>query len=86
MRGVIRVKQYSIRTEEAYVLWYKRYVRFHGLRHPGEMGVSEVSKFLTYLAVERNVSESTQNQAFGVFAFVFKEVPKIGITPEFPED
>ena len=53
VRETIRVKHYSIRTEEAYVAWIKRYILFHNKRHPREMGVSEIEAFLTHLAVER---------------------------------
>jgi len=63
LRDRIRVKHYSIRTEQAYVQWAKRYFIFHGMRHPKEMGKSEVEAFLTALAVERNVAASTQGQA-----------------------
>ena len=60
VRNVIRVKHYSIRTEEAYVQWVKRFVLFHNKRHPKYMGEKEISAFLTYLAVEKKVASSTQ--------------------------
>ena len=63
VRDRIRRKRYSIRTEEAYVHWVKAFVRFHGLKHPANVGAAEVESFLTHLAVERHVSSSTQNQA-----------------------
>lgn len=63
VRHRIRVKHYSIRTEDAYADWAKRFILYHQKRHPKEMGVKEVEAFLTYLAVERKVSASTQNQA-----------------------
>jgi hypothetical protein len=63
VRDAIRVRHYSIRTEEAYVGWIKRYILFHGKRHPAEMGQAEITAFLSSLAVERNVAASTQNQA-----------------------
>jgi hypothetical protein len=63
VRDAIRVRHYSIRTEEAYTGWIKRYILFHGKRHPAEMGQAEITAFLSSLAVERNVSASTQNQA-----------------------
>ena len=68
VRDVIRLKHYSIRTEQAYVDWIKRYILFHNRRHPNEMGSQEIEAFLTYLAVERNVAASTQNQALRPWA------------------
>ena len=62
VRDKIRLKHYSIRTEQAYVDWIKRFVLFHHKRHPAEMGAVEVEAFLTHLAVEGNVAASTQNQ------------------------
>ena len=61
VRNVIRTLHYSIKTEEAYVDWVRRFVLFHNKRHPAEMGTDEVGAFLTHLAVEGNVSASTQN-------------------------
>ena len=63
VRERIRTKHYSIRTEEAYVGWIKKFIFFIIKRHPAEMGKLEMEQFLTYLAVERNVASSTQNQA-----------------------
>jgi len=74
VREKIRLKHYSIRTEQAYVDWIKRYILFHGKRHPQEMGKQEVEQFLTHLAVERNVAASTQNQALSAILFLYKEV------------
>src|SRR6266702_6129009 len=74
VREVIRVKHYSIRTEEAYVQWIKRFIFFHGKRHPREMGATEIEAFLTDLAVQRKVSSSTQNQALNALVFLYKEV------------
>lgn len=74
VRDVIRVKHYSIRTEESYVEWVRRFVRFCGLRHPGECGAADVEAFLTHLAREANVSASTQNQARSALLFLYKEV------------
>ena len=59
IRDVMRVKHYSIRTEQAYVNWIKRYILFHGKRHPQEMGVPEIEAFLTHLAVEQHVAASS---------------------------
>jgi integron integrase len=65
---------YSKRTEEAYVEWIRRFILFHGKRHPLEMGCSEVEAYLTHLAVDRNVSASTQNQAFSAILFLYRHV------------
>jgi hypothetical protein len=62
VRDAIRLKHYSIRTEEAYVNWIKRYIYFHNVRHPAEMGTSQVQAFLTHLAVREDVAACTQNQ------------------------
>ncbi|TAN83598.1 MAG: integron integrase [Gallionella sp.] len=70
----LRVKHYSLRTEKTYVDWIKRYIWFHGKRHPQEMGASEIEAFLSHLAVERSVSASTQNQAKSALLFLYKEV------------
>ena len=74
VRDRLRVKHYSIRTERAYVGWIKRYIIFHGKRHPSEMGKLELEAFLTSLAVQRNVSASTQTQALSALLFLYKEV------------
>ncbi len=74
VRHVIRRKGYSIRTEEAYVSWIKRFILFHNKRHPKEMGPSEVEAFLTHLAVDLNVAPSTQNQALQAILFLYREV------------
>jgi integrase len=63
VREAIRVRQYSIRTEQAYVQWIRRFILFHGLRHPEEMGAPEVAEFLSHLVLDRNVAPATQNQA-----------------------
>jgi integron integrase len=70
----LRVKHYSLRTEKTYVDWIKRFIWFHSKRHPQEMGAAEVEAFLSHLAVERNVSASTQNQAKSALLFLYKEV------------
>jgi integron integrase len=74
VRDRIRVKHYSIRTEKLYVQWIKRFILFHGKRHPQEMGAAEMEAFLTHLAVEGKVSASTQNQALSAMLFLYKEV------------
>lgn len=73
----IRVKHYSRRTEQAYVDWIKRFILHFDKTHPKEMGVAEVEAFLTHLAVARNVSASTQNQAKSAILFLYKEVLNI---------
>ena len=74
VRDAIRTRHYSRRTEEAYVGWIRRFILFHGKRHPGEMGKMEIEQFLTALAVKRNVAASTQNQALAAILFLYKEV------------
>jgi len=63
VRAAIRLRHYSLRTEQAYVGWIRRYIHFHGVRHPDEMGSVEVVEFLSDLAVRHQVAASTQNQA-----------------------
>jgi len=74
VRNEIRTRHYSPRTEESYIGWIIRYIRFHGIRHPAEMGKTEIETFLSYLAMERNVSGATQNQAFNALPFLYREV------------
>ena len=74
VRAAIRVRHYSLRTEEAYVTWIKKFIFFHGKRHPIEMGKEEVSRFLSALAVEKKVSASTQNQALCALLFLYRHV------------
>ena len=77
VRDRIRRKHYSIRTEQAYLHWVKAFVRFHGMKHPATMGAAELEAYLTYLAVERQVSSSTQNQALSGLLFLYREVLEI---------
>jgi len=74
VRKVMRRQHYSLRTETTYWDWIKRYILFHGKRHPREMGTAEVTEFLTHLAVEGNVAASTQNQALSALLFLYKKV------------
>jgi len=74
VRAAIRRRHFSRRTEEAYVLWTRRFVLFHGKRHPTEMGEREVTEFLSSLAIDRHVSASTQNQALAALLFLYEEV------------
>ncbi len=77
VREQIRLRHYSIRTEAVYLEWVKRYIRFHKYRHPQEMGGPEVEAFLSDLAVRRDVSASTQNQALSAILFLYKQVLQI---------
>ena len=74
MRRALRLRHYSPRTEDAYVAWVLRYVRFHGTRNPAELGAADVAQFLSHLAVERRVSAATQNQALAALLFLYREV------------
>jgi integron integrase len=76
VRDVVRRKHYSIRTEQAYIDWIKRFIVYHGKRHPGEMAEEEVAEFLTHLARDLNVAAATQNQALSALLFLYKEVLK----------
>src|SRR5437879_2701591 len=75
-RDVLRLKQYSLRTERSYCDWIERFIRFHYLRHPGEMGASEITEFLTHLARVGNVAAATQNQALSAILFLYQRVLK----------
>ncbi|MDX1636749.1 MAG: site-specific integrase [Balneolaceae bacterium] len=75
LRGEIRRRNYSYKTEQAYTSWVVRFVIFHELRHPREMAEEEVVEFLNYLADERNVAGSTQNQALCAILFLYEHVP-----------
>ncbi|MEO8035714.1 MAG: integron integrase [Acidobacteriota bacterium] len=74
MRALLRTKHYSIRTEEAYVGWARRYILFHNKRHPSSMGAAEINIFLSHLAVDLNVASSTQTQALSALLFLYREV------------
>ena len=69
VRTILRARHYSLRTEEAYLGWMRRFILFHGKRHPQEMGGTEVAAFLNYLAGERAVAAATQNQALNALLF-----------------
>lgn len=77
LRERIRYKHYSIRTEQIYVQWVRRFIRFNGMRHPREMGAPEVTAFLSWLASERDVAPSTHKQALSAILFLFREVLEI---------
>jgi integron integrase len=80
VRAAIRTRHFSIRTEEAYVRWTRRFIRHHGTRHPATMGAAEIEEFLTHLAVNEGVSASTQNQALNALVFLYRSV----LGTEFP--
>lgn len=72
----LRVNHYSRKTEEAYISWIKRYILFHNKRHPNEMGAEEIKKFISFLANEKHVSSSTQNQALNAILYLYKNIIK----------
>jgi integron integrase len=84
VREAIRSRHYSRRTEKAYVHWIRRFIFFHGKRHPAEMGAAEVTAFLTSLAVQDKVAASTQNQALSALLFLYREV--LGVDLPWLED
>lgn len=79
MRDKIRFKHYSIKTEQSYIGWAKRYIFFHNKRHPKEMGKIEIEQFLTHLATNLKVSPTTQNQAFNALLFLYEQVLDISL-------
>lgn len=74
VRSVIRLRHYSYRTEKSYVYWIRQFIIFHQRRHPSSMGAQEISDFLTFLARQRRVAASTQNQALSALLFLYKKV------------
>lgn len=74
VRQQLRTRHYSFRTEKSYIGWIRRFILFHGKRHPKEMGGPEIEAFLTHLAVNRNVASATQNQALNAILFLYREV------------
>ena len=74
VRNAIRVRHYSIRTEQTYIQWIKRFIYFHKMKHPKDMTTKEVNAFLTHLAVNRNVAANTQNQALNAINFLYRHV------------
>lgn len=79
VRNVMRVRHYSYQTEKTYIHWIKQYIYFHKITHPKDMSATEVEAFLTYLAVEKTVAASTQNQALAALLFLYKEVLSIDL-------
>lgn len=74
VRQALRARHYSRRTEDVYVMWIKRFIFFHKVRHPAEMGEPEINAFLTHLALKERVSASTQNQALSALLFLYRQV------------
>ena len=79
VREALRLRHYSARTEEAYAGWVRRFILFHNKRHPREMGAAEVRRFLSHLALDGQVSASTQNQALSGVLFLYRNVLHIAI-------
>ena len=82
VRETLRFYHYSYSTEKSYVQWILRYIRFNDRRHPNEMGKTEIERFLSHLAINRNVSAATQNQALNAILYLYKSVLKILIPIE----
>jgi site-specific recombinase XerD len=80
VRDAIRLRHYSLRTEQSYLDWIKRFILFHHKRQPKDMGAAEVEQFLSHLAVAGKVAASTQNQALSALLFLFKQVLGIDLT------
>ena len=74
LRREIRVRHYSIRTEQTYIDWVKRYILYHNKRHPSQMAAPEINDYLSHLATDHNVSSSTQNQALSAIIFLYKHI------------
>ena len=81
---ILRIKHYSRRTEQTYIEWIRRYILFHGKRHPKDMGVEEIQAFISHLAAERALSASSQNQALSAVIFLYRHVLKKEI--DLPSD
>ncbi|WP_297575917.1 phage integrase N-terminal SAM-like domain-containing protein [uncultured Deefgea sp.] len=79
VREKLRVRHYSLRTEQQYINWVQRFLRFHHHRHPREMGAAEVTAFLTHLTVDGGVSASTQNQALSALLFLYRQVLDVSL-------
>ena len=75
----IRIRHYSIKTEKSYTYWIKNYILFHNKKHPKDMGKTEIEQYLTYLAIDKNVSPTTQNQAFSALLFLYEQVLDISL-------
>jgi site-specific recombinase XerD len=86
VRAETRARHYSRRTEEAYAQWIRRYIVFHGKRHPNELGAGHITSFLTSLAVDRGVAAATQNQAVSALMFLYRDVLRrdVGVVDHVP--
>ena len=84
VRDALRLRHYSIRTEDTYIQWIKRYLLFHNKTHPRDLGEAKISAFLTDLAVNKHVSASTQNQALSALLFLYQQV--LGIKLDWLDD
>ena len=83
LRAEIRRRNYSYRTEQAYENWVKRYVHFNDLQHPADLSEEHIVQYLSYLANERNVAASTQNQALCAIIFLYEQVMHIPLNPNY---
>ncbi len=79
VKFTLRANRYSKKTEEAYVKWIKEFIYYNGKQHPKDLGKREIEKYLNYLAVDRNVAASTQNQAFNAILYLYKKVLNIDV-------
>src|SRR5581483_11273456 len=77
IRDHMRSRHYSYGTEQTYLFWIKRYIFFNNKRHPKDLGAQAIKRYLTYLAVEKHVAASTQNQAFNALMFLYKEIIQV---------
>jgi site-specific recombinase XerD len=78
-RDALRLKHYSSRTEATHILWVREYILYHNKQHPSQMGVPEINQFLSYLAIKKEVSASTQNQALSAILFLYRHVLQIDL-------
>jgi Phage integrase, N-terminal SAM-like domain len=81
LRHLLRVRHYARRTEDCYVDWARRFILFHGKRHPADLGAAHVTQFLTHLAVQGNVAVSTQAQALNALVFLYKQALETDLGP-----
>ncbi len=79
VRHAVRARHYSRRTEKPYVAWTRRYILFHGKRHPSEMGAAELTQYVSALTTQNNVSASTVNQALSALHFLYRDVLGPGV-------
>ena len=82
VREVLRYHHYALRTEESYIRWILAYIRFHGRKHPKDMGKEHIEAFLTHMAVNKNYAAATQNLALNAIVFLYKQVLGLEITED----